>query len=236
MTKISTDGTRDILAAHKKVELRRFVRANSNSLELSKQAVQNECWKEAAGSADWVMIVDCDEHVFHPALTEYLSEQGRMGVTFIPTLGFNMVTEEFPTQGEHLASTRTIGYLDHRYSKPCIFDPTEILETNFTVGLHAARPIGRLNFTAQDEVNMLLHYKYLGLEYLAQRYSALALRRGAVDVANGWSSQFGAPVEQWRDELATVKDRLVNIAGRGFSPSAVHPIPLSHSRAQQFLP
>ena len=130
----STDGTREILTTHRKVELRRFVRSNPDTLELSKIAVQNHCWKEARGLADWVIIVDCDEHVFHPRLTAYLAEQKHAGVTFVPTLGFQMITAQFPEKGEHLATTRTMGVPERNYSKPCVFDPTAIVETNFGGG------------------------------------------------------------------------------------------------------
>jgi glycosyltransferase involved in cell wall biosynthesis len=82
------DGTRDILKAHSKVDVHRFVRANPDSLDLSKIAVFNQCWKEARGNADYVIIVDCDEHIFHPKLIEYLAAQKRNEVTLIPTLGF----------------------------------------------------------------------------------------------------------------------------------------------------
>ena len=220
----STDGTREILTTHRKVELRRFVRSNPDTLELSKIAVQNHCWKEARGLADWVIIVDSDEHIFHPRLTDYLAEQKRAGVTFVPTLGFQMITAQFPEKGEHLATTRTMGVPERNYSKPCVFDPTAIVETNFGGGLHSASPVGRLSFPARDEV-MLLHYKYLGLDYVAQRYGALNARRGAVDIRYNWEYHFGLPSGHWEQELADAASRSTNVAARGFSPSIAHALP-----------
>jgi hypothetical protein len=217
----SDDGTRDILAAHKNVDVRRFVRANPSSLELSKLAIQNECWKEARKSADWVIIVDIDEHVFHPRLMDYLAKQKRRGVTFVPTLGFQMITEQFPEKEEHLASTRTMGCPNPNHSKPCVFDPAAIAEVNFGVGLHQASPVGRLKLPAQDEV-MLLHYKYLGLDYVVQRYGDLVPRRGAVDLENRWDFHFDKSPEQWRQLLSRYQKNLMDIASPGFSPSAVH--------------
>jgi glycosyltransferase involved in cell wall biosynthesis len=220
----SNDGTGAILKAHRKVELRRFVRSNPDTLELSKIAVLNHCWKEARGLADWVIIVDCDEHVFHPRLTDYLAAQTRAGVTFVPTLGFQMITAQFPETGEHLATTRTMGIPERNYSKPCVFDPDAVVETNFGGGLHSASPIGRLSFPDRDEV-MLLHYKYLGLDYVAQRYGALNARRGPTDVRYNWDYHFSLSPDHWERELADVASRATDVAARDFSPSAAHAPP-----------
>lgn len=220
----SDDGTRDVLAAHQKVDLRRFTRSVPDSLELSKLALFDQCWKEARGTADWVIVVDCDEHVFHPRLADYLEQQKGSGVTFVPTLGFQMVADQFPEQGEFLARTRTMGAASYGYSKPCVFDPDAIAETNFEIGLHGARPTGRMVFPPRDEV-MLLHYKFLGLEYVTQRYSDLGSRRGTVDQQNEWDAHFGLPLDHWRSRMAFFSGPQVNVAADGFSPSAAHAPP-----------
>jgi hypothetical protein len=217
----SDDGSREILGAREKVEVRRFVRSDPKSLELSKLAILNHCWKEARNVADWVIIVDIDEFVFHPRLTEYLSKQKRRRVTIIPTLGFQMISEQFPRHDENLASTRTMGSPHASYNKPCIFDPAAIAEMDLGVGSHQAIPIGRLKFPARDEV-MLLHYKYLGPDYLADRYEQLASRRGTTDVENRWSTHFALPREQWRQVWSSELVKLVDISNPGFSPRSVH--------------
>ena len=77
----SDDGTRDILQTHPKIELRQFIRTVPDSLELSKKAVHDHCWKEARGSADWVILVDIDEHVYHPNLDAHLVAQSKERVS-----------------------------------------------------------------------------------------------------------------------------------------------------------
>jgi glycosyltransferase involved in cell wall biosynthesis len=220
----STDGTIDILKAHKKVEVRRFEREHPHSFELSKCAVFNHCWKEARGSADWVIIVDCDELIFHARLIEYLEEQKLSGVTLIPTLGFEMVTDQFPGPEEFLATSRTKGAPDLQLSKPCVFDPAAIEQSNFTVGQHNVRPVGRISLPAHDEL-MLLHYKFLGPDYLCQRYFELLARRGKVDRLRGWNRHYAKLPEQLRNVFDTLKRRSVDIATPGFSPNSAHPVP-----------
>jgi Glycosyl transferase family 2 len=63
----SADGTWGLLRSHPKVEARRFERATPESFVLSEQAFSNECWKGSRGEADWVILTDIDEHLFHPA-------------------------------------------------------------------------------------------------------------------------------------------------------------------------
>src|SRR6516225_4910569 len=59
----STDGSREILQAHPKVELRNFTRVKLNSFALSHKAMQDEAWKESRGRADWVVVTAIDEHL-----------------------------------------------------------------------------------------------------------------------------------------------------------------------------
>ena len=118
----STDGTLELLASKANVEIRPFAYSCPDSFSLSVQAMRNECWKESRGEADWVIVTDADEHLHHPALPSYLARCKDEGVTYIPALGFDMVTESFPHLGEHLATSHTIGAPSAVYSKLRIFD------------------------------------------------------------------------------------------------------------------
>jgi hypothetical protein len=221
----SDDGTRDILHTHPKIELRQFIRTVPDSLELSKKAVHDHCWKEARGAADWVILVDIDEHVYHPNLTAHLVAQSNRGVTFVPTLGFEMISDEFPSPGEHLARTRTMGYPSHWRSKSVIFNPAAIDELNMAVGSHSAAPSGAVSFPETDEV-MLLHYKYLGFEYFVERYRQLSPRIGPTDVANSWDVHFQRTPEQQQLYRERAERRaLVDISASGFAPARYHAKP-----------
>lgn len=228
----SDDGTAEILAAHDRVEARRFVRSEPESLDLSKIAIFNECWKEARGSADYVIIVDCDEHVFHPKLTEYLASQKRTGVTLIPTLGFQMVSDNFPAAIAHLATMKTIGCPSVNYSKPCVFDPSAFDAINFEVGSHRVKPQGRVAIPASDEV-MLLHYKFLGLDYVNRRYLELASRRGKINRSRTWGHHYTMMPEQIYRQFESIKAKALDIATPEFAPSMVHHTP--RWRLQQYV-
>jgi hypothetical protein len=152
---------------------------------------------------------------------EVLTEQKNSGVTIVPALGFQMVTEEFPSKDENLASTRTMGFPDYLYSKPCLFNPNEI---NLSVGAHGARPKGNVKFPKKDEL-MLLHYKYLGFEYLCSRYQMLAPRLGSIDIVNGWDVQFLKSSTEFQVLWAEAKGKVIDIAAPEIFPSRYHANP-----------
>jgi glycosyltransferase involved in cell wall biosynthesis len=226
----SDDGTQDVLLAHPKVELRRFIRTERDSLELSKKAVHDKCWKEARGIADWVILVDVDEHIHHPDIATYLAEQSRRGVTFVPTLGFQMICDVFPNRGEYLARTRTIGSPSFNLSKPVVFNPAEIDELGIAVGQHSAVPSGRISFPEVDEV-MLLHYKHLSFEYAVERYRQLSPRVGSVDLANSWDFHFHVTSEQRFQWWAARQRLLVDISAPDFAPAQHHSKPSWRDRS-----
>ena len=112
-------------------------------LELS-IVVHNHCWQEARASP-FVIFVYCYEHVFHPRLTYYLAEQKRASVTFVPTLGFQMITALFP-EGRASRHNAYHGVPERNYSKPCVFDPTGIVETNFAAACIVHRRLAVCHF------------------------------------------------------------------------------------------
>src|SRR6267378_5894592 len=154
----SSDGSLDVLTQHPKVVLRRFERTNPNSFVLSHQAFHNQVWKESRGQADWVVITALDEHLHLKSspIGEYLADCAELGVTVIPALGYQMLTNDVPESGEWLCETRTLGAPFADMNKLSIFNPDAIVETGFAVGRHHAQPRGDLRLPARDEL-MLLH-------------------------------------------------------------------------------
>lgn len=167
--------------------MRPFPWSTPDSFVLSAKALQDECWKESRGRADWVIVTAVDEHLHHPrlGLRAYLASCKRRSVTAIPALGYQMMTAEFPSPGEHLASARTLGAPYALMSKLRVFDPEAVDETDFGIGGHGAFPRGRLRLPWRDEL-LLLHYKYLGLGFVRSRSADLLGQLGERDRANHW--------------------------------------------------
>jgi glycosyltransferase involved in cell wall biosynthesis len=186
----SSDRTVDICRVHPKVELRRFERVVPDSIVASVQILKNACWKESRGIADWVIVVDIDEHLYHPiGLRAYLERCERLGVTAIPALGYQMVSTSLPPPNERLSRAITAGAPDSMYSKLSIFDPTALTDTHFSPGQHGALPRGNIVFPPTDEL-LQLHYKFISLAYVLRRNQLLWSRRGKTDLANNWGHQY----------------------------------------------
>jgi glycosyltransferase involved in cell wall biosynthesis len=216
----STDGSREILRTHPKVELRDFTRVEANSFVLSHKAMQEEAWKESRGQADWVVVTAIDEHLHVKArpMADYLAEQTERGVTLIPALGFDMNHPTMPEDhGLLLTNIVTRGRPRAVFNKLSIFDPAAVRETGFHPGRHAAEPIGDLLLPVRDEL-MLWHYKHLGFERNAAREAAQAVRLGTEDVANGFGQHYHWTKEQRRAFWDEMEREAADLAADGFVP------------------
>ena len=217
----STDGTLDMLRAHPKVELRRFKRSHPDSLVLSMLTIYNQAWKESRGKADWVFVSNIDEHLHHPRLADYLAECRVDGVTAIPALGYQMLSERFPAPSATLSETVRQGAADPGMSKLQIFDPNAIREINYEPGRHRARPRGRIRWPRRDEL-MNLHYKLLERDYVRQRHAAMRQGLGETDL----NRKLGTHYLWEADELDRFWDAYagytVDIGAPGFEPWNSH--------------
>lgn len=217
----SDDGTREIIAAHPRAEWRPFPRAVAGSFVQSSQRVHDEAWKESRGRADWVVITAVDEHLHHPRLPQYLRRCAAAGVTAVPAIGYQMVSEAFPPRGACLARDVTMGAPWHEMNKLSLFRPDAIRETGFVAGRHAAAPAGEVVYPERDEL-VLLHYKYLGRAYARERHAFLAQGLGATDRANGWGVQYLRPPEMQDAAFAEFQARAMDTGAAGFDARATH--------------
>lgn len=215
----STDGSWAILQAHPKVEARRFVRSVPESFALSEQALSNECWKASRGEADWVIVTDLDEHLYHPDWAAYLSRCTADGVTAVPALGFQMISQTVPAPGQHLAAAHTVGAPWAQMMKLSMFDPAAIREINFTPGRHMADPQGLVRVPAIDEM-LLLHYKYLGLERTHQRHRQLRQGLGRIDAERGFGHKYSWSADELREDWERHASRAVDVRQLGREAAA----------------
>jgi hypothetical protein len=130
----STDGSREILRANPKVDLRDFARVEAESFVLSHKAMQDHAWKESRGHADWIVVTAVDEHlhVRGRSMAEYLAEQTERGVTLVPALGFDLNHKTMPEDCGRLTEIVTRGRPRAAFNKLSIFKPEALRETGFT--------------------------------------------------------------------------------------------------------
>jgi Glycosyltransferases involved in cell wall biogenesis len=218
----STDSSREILRLNPKVELRPMPPYSDPESRIhSALALQETCWKESRGSADWVIVTDIDEHLYHPQMYQYLAHCRARGVTIIPALGYQMLSERFPENKNLLCQSLTKGACYSLYSKLNIFSPSEIEAVNYAPGRHTATPTGHVVLPTRDEL-LLLHYHLLDFERVRKRYAQFLTRQRKTDIAMGWGGQYSSSSKQLRTAWNGVADQLVDISRPNLRPWKTH--------------
>lgn len=184
----STDGSLAMLAAHPKVAIRHFA-AEDGSLIGAAPAFYETVWHPSRGVADWVIIVDVDEHLHHPDGLRYFTACRRRGVTIIPAEGYEMVAAAFPDAGTRLSADVRSGVRQRYIDKVCVFRPDAISRIGFEVGRHKAAPRGRVVPPSHLALK-LLHYKFLSESYVIARYAELGERIPAAERERGWARHY----------------------------------------------
>jgi len=218
----STDLSLEILKNHPKVEIRTLPRVEEDSYVLAARKLHNSCWKESRHHADWVIITAIDEFLYHPDLKEYILKCEKKGITIIPALGYQMISESLPDPGKKLTDSIKKGAPDNALNKLILFNPDAVKETNFEVGRHKARPAGHLVFPTSDEM-LNLHYKYLSFEYTVQRHQELDNKRGSLDKEKGWGAHYQWSVEKLKNQWDAVNANAVaDVRSTDNNPHARH--------------
>ena len=168
----STDRTMEIVNSQPNAELIHFETEGFDDAIHAK--IKNSCWKHSRGKADFVIVCDVDEFLYHEKLEEKLIELHKAHISLPDTEGFNMYCSEFPLEGLPITQQVKTGIADGAYNKSILFDPYRIVEINYTPGAHHANPIGIVK--RSHESLKVLHYKNLGLENVIERYHVLANR------------------------------------------------------------
>jgi glycosyltransferase involved in cell wall biosynthesis len=193
----STDASRQIVAAHPRTDLRSFGAPGEPCGDWERVVVKRHAWKESRGRCDWVIVVDCDELLCHPALTDYLRSCRAGGVTLPRPKGYEMVSEAFPEVADQLPAAVPRGRPSPRMDKWVVFDPAAVDEIGYEPGCHVAHPRGRVVFDDPPALR-LLHFKNLGFAYLLRRYRELRARRSPLDRQIGWGHHYDRQEEELR--------------------------------------
>lgn len=147
--------------------------------------MKNHAWKEAKGHADYVIVADTDELIFFPkypndiisALTSW--KNNKITHSSVTSVAVIMKDEEFKESLSRLSTNQQpnlsilkglredpimihINKDPYMYDKPLIFDPNQIIETNFHPGQHYWNP--QFVNSSKEAANrpIMLHCRYIG--------------------------------------------------------------------------
>jgi Glycosyl transferase family 2. len=153
----STDASPEIVRACDCAELRSFDTDGTFNEEANIQ-IKNTAYRESLGEADFVVVVDADEFVFHEDILGVLDGYRRAGVTLPQMQGYDMVSWRFPNRTKAITEAVRQGRVNPMYAKRCVFHPS--LDINFDLGAHSCMPRGDV-VESSPELS-LLHYHYVG--------------------------------------------------------------------------
>ena len=206
----STDRSVEIIKSYPNTEVIAY-QTSEKFDEFKLVHIRDTAWKKSRGKADWVIVVDADEFLYHPDLAGRLKSYRQKGVTISVPEGFDMVSDTFPKSEGMIYDEVKSGVKNKAFDKPCIFDPNAIYETNYWVGCHTATPKGVVNYGPCGEFK-LLHFRFLGLDYLLERQESGKARLSEDQIKHGFNSHFLLSKDQvinWFNEKRKAATRVM---------------------------
>jgi hypothetical protein len=171
--------------------------------------LKNHVWKSSIGVADYVIVGDADEFLYHENMVDFLIESKNKGITIFRPEGYHMVADkDFKLEyDDDLISLVKTGIRLPVLDKLMMFDCNQINNINYNFGCHTANPHGNIQIHQYDSLKML-HYKFLGIENYVYRNS---LRRERLSEFN---KQHGLGVYYLYSDDENVKDYLEHLDKR----------------------
>lgn len=148
--------------------------------------MKNNVWKSSVGFADYVIVGDADEFLYHENMVQFLIDSKEKGITMFKPEGFHMVadTDLKLKKDDDLLSLVKTGLRLPVLDKIMMFDCNKINNINYSFGCHIAHPNGEIKIHEYNGLKML-HYKFLGVEDYVYRNSLRRKRLSEFNKNNG---------------------------------------------------
>lgn len=134
--------------------------------------VKERCWRGC--SADWVIVCDMDEFIYHPRLPALLE---KTTATVIECAGYVMVSEDELPRTELKMGARV------KPDKSICFKPSKVKAMNWIHGCHLAYPEGEIK--VMENTVKMLHYSLNGRAATKERWREYKNRMSAWDIERG---------------------------------------------------
>ena len=138
--------------------------------------------------ADFVVVVDTDEFVYHPDILKLLKYYKEQSITLPKVRGYTKATDDgYPTEGLLTDKVKT-GIVAINYAKRCIFDPR--LRMGWGIGMHSLISCnGPVKESEQQDIS-ILHYKFLDREETHKRKLDYANRISQFNKNNSFATHY----------------------------------------------
>lgn len=172
--------------------LRFGIKGSLDDLEYLK--VKNNRWR--GSDADYIIMADMDEVLWHPDLFNVLEKENKRGTTIFKTQGWQIYSNQMPKEDMLEITT---GWPFANYSKPVIFSPKHIENINYDPGCHIAHPTGNVIYS--EETLYLLHYRNIGgVDRLIRRYREYQKRMSFNNKKMGYGVHYWNSEKKLRQE------------------------------------
>ncbi|MBP1639427.1 MAG: glycosyl transferase family 2 [Bacteroidetes bacterium] len=182
----SNDGSDALLSSYSNVSIHKFDTKGTFN-DIIHQQIKNSVWKQSRGKADWVIVIDLDELLYHPNLLLILNSQANKTTIYKP-MGYDMVSSEFPCLSLPITESIKTGVRTFGFDKCVLFNPYKIVNINYIAGAHECNPEGIIIY--DEHTLKLLHYKYLGLNYVLERINTYRTRISKENIQNEYGLQY----------------------------------------------
>lgn len=153
--------------------------------------IKNNCWKQSRGKADFVIVCDIDEFIYHKDINQAITllKDGRYSI--VKPYGYNMYSTDYPIYDSPQLLTDKVkrGVRVPMFDKCILFDPHAIVEINYKPGAHECHPWGRVKRYQNDDIK-LLHYKNIGIEQLLERNRSYAARLSKENIEKNYGTEY----------------------------------------------
>lgn len=195
---MSTDSSDDIYKKYDKVNVIKWDSQNSFNDNYNKD-IKTNSYRNYSRDADWVIICDCDEILYHPNLINMLKYYKKIGVDIPEIDGRDMVSEYFPKYDGRLI-TELVQIGSKTYQAMCkniVINPKK--DVFFGFGAHQSFCSDCVR--SNDRELKLLHYKFLGKEYVLDMYKKRLERLSEFNIKNGLGVHYNNPPIDYMDKL-----------------------------------
>lgn len=176
---MSDDSSLEIASRYSNVQVLRWKQPDNKLNDLIQARLKSTIYTNSIGKADWVVVVDADELVYN---LESLKDIPKGSIPRIQ--GAQMMCEEFPKYtGESILNLVKTGYYDKDFCKQAVFPPESGIQ--FGPGAHSASILPNV-----DSNLKLLHYKYLGRDYIKWKNKRSADRLSDTNKNYGFGTHY----------------------------------------------
>jgi len=204
----STDRTPLICKQYANVELLKF-ETHGQIRDDVYLKIKNEVWKKSRSAADYVIVCDTDEFIYHKDLERFLADAHSSGITLFKPQGYNMISEHIPLATVPVFDQIQFGKRSISFDKIVIFNPDKIEEINYLSGAHDCMPIGDLVYSNYEI--KLLHYKYISIGYILDRYKLFSQRLSKFNKINKLGFHYLYSSQKIKREFNAILKDAVNV-------------------------